>query len=36
MGGLIGSEVFFQANKDGYWYVKSVANGSGTLATPFS
>ena len=36
MGGLIGSEVFFQANKDGYWYVKSVANGSGSAATPFS
>ena len=35
-GGLIGSEVFIQANKDGYLYVKSVANGSGTAATPFS
>ena len=35
-GGLIGSEVFFQVNKDGYWFVKSVANGSSTLATPFS
>ena len=35
-GGLIGSEVFFQVNKDGYWNVVSKANGSGTLATPFS
>ena len=35
-GGLIGSEVLFQVNKDGYWAVSGSLNGSGTLATSFS
>jgi len=35
-GGLIGSEVLFQVNKDGYWMVSGNLNGSGTLATSFS
>jgi hypothetical protein len=35
-GGLIGSEVLFQVNKDGYWMVSGSLNGSGTLATSFS
>ena len=35
-GGLIGSEAFFQVNKDGYWNVSAQLTGSGTLATPFS
>tara|TARA_R110002012_G_scaffold118275_2_gene266457 strand:- start:163 stop:681 length:519 start_codon:yes stop_codon:yes gene_type:complete len=35
-GGLIGSRVKLQVNKDGYWAVDGILNGSGTLATPFS
>jgi hypothetical protein len=35
-GGLIGSEVWFQVNKDGYWMVSGKLNGSGSLVTPFS
>ena len=35
-GGLIGSQVFFQVNKDGYWNVRGDLNGSGTLATNFT
>ena len=35
-GGLIGSEVKLQVNKDGYWSVNGILNGSGTLATMFS
>jgi hypothetical protein len=35
-GGLIGSEVLLQVNKDGYWMVSGSLNGSGTLATSFS
>tara|TARA_R110002020_G_scaffold8895_9_gene35732 strand:- start:233 stop:751 length:519 start_codon:yes stop_codon:yes gene_type:complete len=35
-GGLIGSEVKLQVNKDGYWSVNGILNGSGTLANMFS
>lgn len=35
-GGLIGSEVLFQVNDNGYWSVSGTLYGSGTLATPFS
>ena len=35
-GGLIGSEVFFQVNKDGYWLVLADLNASGCIVTPFS
>ena len=35
-GGLIGSEVKLEVNKDGNWSVNGILNGSGTLATMFS
>ena len=35
-GGLIGSEVFLQVNKDGYWNVSGQLNASGSQATPFT
>ena len=35
-GGLIGSEVKLQVNKDGYWSVNGILNASGSLVTMFS
>ena len=35
-GGLIGSEVLLEVDKDGYWRCSGQLNGSGTLATSFS
>jgi len=35
-GGLIGSEVLLQVDKDGYWNCSGQLNGSGSIVTSFS
>ena len=35
-GGKIGSELFLQVNKNGYWNVEGYLVGTATLVTPFS
>jgi len=35
-GGKIGSKLFLQVNKDGYWNVEGFLVGTAALATPFS